>query len=101
MAAFVPIVRSLQQNGYRRWSRHLKQQLTTVFVRGYAGHNKWSKIRHKKAAVEVQRSKEFTKLGRELMAAVRDGGANPESNLKLSNVLSRAKTIGMVKRFYL
>ena len=44
-----------------------------------SGHNKWSTIKHKKAKTDAQRGKIFTKIGREIAIAVREGGsADPE-----------------------
>ena len=48
-----------------------------------SGHSKWHNIQAKKGKADAQRGAVFTKIGREIAIAVREGGANPESNGKL------------------
>ena len=52
-----------------------------------SGHNKWSKIKNVKAKNEAQTSKLYTKIGREIAVAVKSGGADPNSNAKLKNII--------------
>ena len=47
-----------------------------------SGHNKWSTIKHKKGKTDAQRARVFTKIGREIAIAVREGGPNPDNNSK-------------------
>ena len=56
-----------------------------------AGHSKWSNIKHKKEKTDAQRAKVFTKIGREIAVAVKEGGADPELNSKLRDVIAKAK----------
>ncbi len=61
-----------------------------------SGHNKWSTIKHKKEKTDAQRGKIFTKIGREIVIAVREGGsADPNSNGKLRDVIAKAKAANM------
>lgn len=61
-----------------------------------SGHNKWSTIKHKKEKTDAQRGKIFTKIGREIAIAVREGGgADPNSNSKLKDVIAKAKAVNM------
>jgi len=60
-----------------------------------SGHNKWSKIKNVKAKNEAQTSKMYTKIGREIAVAVKAGGSDPNSNAKLKNIISKAKSINM------
>ena len=60
-----------------------------------SGHNKWSKIKNVKAKNEAQTSKMYTKIGREIAVAVKSGGSDPNSNAKLKNIISKAKSINM------
>lgn len=61
-----------------------------------SGHNKWSTIKHKKEKTDAQRGKIFTKIGREIMIAVREGGsADPNHNGKLRDVIAKAKAANM------
>ena len=60
-----------------------------------SGHNKWSKIKNVKAKNEAQNAKIFTKIGREIAVAVKLGGADPNSNSKLKNIISKAKSFNM------
>lgn len=56
-----------------------------------SGHSKWKNIMHKKEKTDLQRAKVFTKIGKEIAMAVRDGGADPVSNSKLADVIAKAK----------
>lgn len=57
-----------------------------------SGHNKWSTIKQKKGKNDAARAKVFTKIGRELAVAVRDGGsADPSANSKLRDCIAKAK----------
>ena len=56
-----------------------------------SGHNKWSTIKRKKEKTDGARAKVFTKIGREIAVAVRDGGPDPASNSKLKDVIAKAK----------
>ncbi|KAJ3359068.1 hypothetical protein GGF32_009681 [Allomyces javanicus] len=65
----------------------------------YAGHNKWSKIRHKKGDADTKRALQFSRLGREMIAAVKSGGGSidPAVNNKLGALLTKARAINMPK----
>ncbi len=57
-----------------------------------SGHNKWSTIKQKKGKNDAARAKIFTKIGRELIVAVKEGGsADPSINSKLRDVIAKAK----------
>lgn len=57
-----------------------------------SGHSKWSTIKRKKEKTDGQRAKIFTKIGRELAVAVREGGgSDPNSNSKLKDCIAKAK----------
>jgi YebC/PmpR family DNA-binding regulatory protein len=56
-----------------------------------SGHSKWSTIKRKKARVDAQRGKVFTRLSREIIVAARQGGSDPESNTRLKAAIQRAK----------
>ena len=60
-----------------------------------SGHNKWSTIKHKKEKTDAQRGKIFTKIGREIAIAVREGGPDPSTNGKLRDVVAKAKAANM------
>ena len=60
-----------------------------------SGHSKWHSIKHKKAKVDAQRGKIFTKLIRQLMVAAREGGPDPEKNNKLRLAIEKAKSFNM------
>ncbi len=62
-----------------------------------AGHSKWAKIAKGKGLADAARGAAFTKLGRQLQAAVRNGGADPASNLALASVLEAARRANMPK----
>ena len=52
-----------------------------------SGHSKWANIKHKKGKADAERGKVFTKIGREIAIAVRDGGSDPTVNGKLRDVI--------------
>ena len=57
-----------------------------------SGHSKWSTIKRKKEKTDGQRAKIFTKIGRELAVAVREGGSSdPNVNTKLKDCIAKAK----------
>ena len=60
-----------------------------------SGHSKWHNIQAKKGKTDAARGKIFTKIGREIAIAVREGGANPESNGKLKDIIAKAKANNM------
>ncbi|HFD40895.1 MAG TPA: YebC/PmpR family DNA-binding transcriptional regulator [Anaerolineae bacterium] len=61
-----------------------------------SGHSKWSTIKRKKAAADAKRGQLFTKLGKEISIAAREG-ADPETNFKLRLVVEKAKAANMPK----
>ena len=60
-----------------------------------SGHSKWSNIKHKKEKSDAVRGKIFTKIGREIAIAVREGGADPNNNSRLRDVIAKAKANNM------
>lgn len=56
-----------------------------------SGHSKWSTIKRKKEKVDSARAKIFTKIGREISVAVKEGGADPDNNSKLRDLIAKAK----------
>jgi YebC/PmpR family DNA-binding regulatory protein len=62
-----------------------------------AGHSKWAGIKHKKAIVDSRRGKLFTKLGRAITVAAKDGGGDPDGNPALGLAIQKAKDASMPK----
>ena len=60
-----------------------------------SGHSKWHNIQQKKGKTDAARANVFTKIGREIAVAVKDGGADPNSNSKLAQVIAKAKDNNM------
>jgi len=60
-----------------------------------AGHSKWNNIKHKKGKTDAQRAKIFTKVGREMAVAIREGGPDPVSNGKLRDLIAKAKSLNV------
>lgn len=56
-----------------------------------SGHSKWKNIMHKKEKTDAQRASVFTKIGKEISIAVKEGGADPVSNSKLRDLIAKAK----------
>ncbi|MBQ2880838.1 MAG: YebC/PmpR family DNA-binding transcriptional regulator [Clostridia bacterium] len=57
-----------------------------------SGHSKWKNIMHKKEKSDAQKASVFTKIGREITLAVKEGGPDPASNSKLKDIIAKAKT---------
>ncbi len=57
-----------------------------------SGHSKWANIKHKKEKTDAQRAKVFTKIGKEITIAVKEGGGDPNSNAKLRDLIQKAKS---------
>ena len=62
-----------------------------------AGHSKWAQIKRKKGVTDAKRGQLFTKLGRELAVAARQGGGNPDENPALRLAIERARQSNMPK----
>ena len=62
-----------------------------------AGHSKWAQIKRKKGVTDAKRGQLFTKLGRELAVATRQGGPNPDENPSLRLAIERARQNNMPK----
>lgn len=60
-----------------------------------AGHNKWSKVKHRKAVVDKRRSKVWSKIARAIIVAARHGGPDPNFNLPLRYQLDEARYANM------
>jgi len=60
-----------------------------------SGHSKWHNIQAKKGKADAARGKIFTKLGREILLAVKSGGPDPVSNSKLRDVIAKCKSNNM------
>ncbi|MBI2288180.1 MAG: YebC/PmpR family DNA-binding transcriptional regulator [Chloroflexi bacterium] len=60
-----------------------------------SGHSKWSSIKHQKGVADVKRGQLFTKLAREIIVAVREGGSNPEANFRLRLAVQKARDSNM------
>ena len=57
-----------------------------------SGHSNWANIKHKKEKTDAQRAKVFTKIGKEITIAVKEGGGDPNSNAKLRDLIAKAKS---------
>ncbi len=60
-----------------------------------SGHSKWHNIQAKKGKADAARGKIFTKLGRELLIAVKQGGPDPAGNSKLKDIIAKCKAANM------
>ena len=56
-----------------------------------SGHSKWNNIKRKKEKTDAQKGKIFTKIGKEMAVAIRAGGANPDNNSRLRDLIAKAK----------
>jgi YebC/PmpR family DNA-binding regulatory protein len=62
-----------------------------------SGHSKWSTIKRKKGAEDAKRGQVFTRFAREIAVAAREGGGDPESNVRLRLTIDRARAQNMPK----
>tara|TARA_Y100001935_G_C17307456_1_gene513291 strand:+ start:1021 stop:1761 length:741 start_codon:yes stop_codon:yes gene_type:complete len=62
-----------------------------------AGHNKWSKVKHIKAKEDAKKGKAFSKVGRDITIAARQGGDNPDMNPALRLAIQKARDVNMPK----
>ncbi len=62
-----------------------------------AGHSKFKNIMHRKGAQDKKRAKTFSRLGKEISVAVKTGGIDPESNIRLRSAINTAKALNMPK----
>ncbi|MCA9911657.1 MAG: YebC/PmpR family DNA-binding transcriptional regulator, partial [Anaerolineae bacterium] len=62
-----------------------------------SGHSKWSTIKRKKGAEDAKRGKIFTRLGREIVQAAREGGGDENANAKLRLAIQKARAANMPK----
>ncbi len=62
-----------------------------------SGHSKWSTIKHKKAATDAKRGKEFTRIAKEITISARSGGGDPLTNNALRLMIGKAKAANMPK----
>ena len=62
-----------------------------------AGHSKWANIKHRKGAQDAKRGKVFTKIIKEIVVAVKEGGADSDTNPRLRVAIQNAKNVNMPK----
>ncbi|HHT42576.1 MAG TPA: YebC/PmpR family DNA-binding transcriptional regulator [Firmicutes bacterium] len=60
-----------------------------------AGHSKWANIKHKKAKEDAKRGQVFTKIGRKITVAAKEGGPDPEANVRLRLAIDEARAANM------
>jgi YebC/PmpR family DNA-binding regulatory protein len=62
-----------------------------------SGHSHWATIRRKKGAADAKRGQAFTRLAREIVIAAREGGGDPDSNIRLAYAIDKARSQNMPK----
>lgn len=62
-----------------------------------AGHSHWANIQHKKGIADAKRGKMWSKLSRLIIVAARNGGGDPDTNLKLRYAILKARQVSMPK----
>jgi YebC/PmpR family DNA-binding regulatory protein len=60
-----------------------------------SGHSKWANIKHRKGAQDARRAKVFTRIGREIQTAAREGGSDPAANARLRAAILAGRTVNM------
>ncbi len=62
-----------------------------------AGHSKWANIKHKKAATDAKRGKQWSKLSKAIMVAAKNGGSDMDVNVRLRTLVADARAVSMPK----
>src|SRR4051794_41643944 len=62
-----------------------------------SGHSHWATIKHKKGAIDARRGKLWSKLSRAIIIAAKNGGGDPNMNLKLRYAIDKAREVSMPK----
>lgn len=60
-----------------------------------AGHSKWANIKHRKEKADAKKGKVFSRITKEIISAVKQGGADPKSNTKLRLAIQKAKAVNL------
>ena len=60
-----------------------------------AGHSKWANIKHRKERADTKKGKMFSRVTKEIISAVKQGGADPKSNAKLKLAIQKAKAVNL------
>ncbi len=60
-----------------------------------SGHSKWANIKHRKGAQDARRAQLFTRIGREIQIAAREGGGDPVANSRLRAAITAGRTVNM------
>ena len=60
-----------------------------------SGHSKWSQIRRQKGVNDAKRGALFTKVGRDIALAAREGGGDPDGNFRLRLAIEKARSVNM------
>ncbi len=60
-----------------------------------SGHSKWANIKHRKGAQDARRAKIFTRIGREIQIAAREGGGDPAANARLRAAIQAGRAVNM------
>jgi len=60
-----------------------------------SGHSKWANIKHEKGLADAKRGQIFTKIAREIIVAVRQGGPNPDANFRLRLAIQKGRDVNM------
>ncbi len=60
-----------------------------------AGHSKWANIKHKKQREDAKKGKVFTKMTKAITIAAREGGGDPNTNIRLASEIERARAVNM------
>ena len=76
---------------------HMIRQTLSSTPPALAGHSKWANTRHRKADVDKKRGSLLTRMAKEIMAAVKEGGGDPEENAHLAAIITRAKAASVPK----
>ena len=62
-----------------------------------AGHSKWANIKHKKAATDAKRAKQWSKISKAIMVAAKNGGSDMDVNIRLRTLVGDARAVSMPK----
>lgn len=71
--------------------------ISDVTIKNMAGHSHWAQIKRQKGVNDAKKAKVFTKLGKTITHAAREGGGDPQFNIALANAITQARAVNMPK----
>lgn len=88
-------IKSLISKSEHKRNLPIYQYIIKERMNNMSGHSKWNNIKNKKGKEDAKRAKEFTKIAKYIMVAVKEGGSNPDFNPSLKAAIDKGKAVNM------